>query len=237
VSTSSIALERWFPALAAHNIRVYMLGQAVSILGTWVLDITLNLALWEYTRSPGLLGTLNFVLYMPGLLVTPLFSTRLSAANVRRRTLEVLVGGLLVAVLLALCSATGWLTSSTLIALAVARGVLNGMEQPSRQMLLATSVPLELIGNAVALNTTLYQCARMVGPALAALMYTHAGPTWGFAFSAAAIAAMLASVLRVHPPEAAAAVHPAPAGHRRPAPGAADVVRRARRDPPAQGDG
>jgi predicted MFS family arabinose efflux permease len=199
VSAASIAWERWFPALAERNIRLYVFGQSVSILGTWVLDITLNLVLWERTHSPGLLGTLNFVLNMPGLLVTPLFSAGLSAANARRRTLQVLAGGFTVASILALCSAAGGLSTSGMLALALARGVRNGMEQPSRQMLLATSVRLEHIGSAVALNTTVYQAARMVGPALAALVFTHAGAGWGFAFSAAAIAMMIACVLRVRP--------------------------------------
>lgn len=51
----------WFPALAERNIRLYIAGQAVSVLGTWVLEITLNLQLWELIRSPALLGVLNFL--------------------------------------------------------------------------------------------------------------------------------------------------------------------------------
>ncbi len=195
-----IPWARWFPALGERNVRLYVLGQAVSILGTWVLDIMLNLVLWEGTRSPGLLGTLNFLLYMPGLLITPWFAASLSANNARRRTMGVLIGGLAVAALLTLCSAAGWLSTSVILALAVARGVLNGMEQPARQMLLATSMStLEHIGGAVALNTVVFQVARMAGPALAALMFATIGAAWGFAFSGAAIAVMIACVLRVRP--------------------------------------
>ena len=152
-----IPWARWFPALDERNIRLYMFGQSVSILGTWVLDILLNLVLWQATRSPGLLGLLNFLLYMPGLLITPLFSASLSAHNARRRTMHVLAGGFTIALLLALCAALGWLTAPLILALALARGVLNGMEQPARQMLLASSVSrLEQIGGAVALNTVVF---------------------------------------------------------------------------------
>ena len=206
-----IPWARWFPALDERNIRLYMFGQAVSILGTWVLDILLNLVLWQATRSPGLLGLLNFLLYMPGLLITPLFSASLSAHNARRRTMRVLAGGITVALVLALCAALGWLTAPLILTLALARGVLNGMEQPARQMLLASSVSrLEQIGGAVALNTVVFQVARMVGPALAALMFSSVGAGWGFLFSAAAVAVMIGCVLRVRPgPPVASGAAPA----------------------------
>lgn len=195
-----IPWERWFPALGERNVRVYMLGQSVSILGTWVLDIMLNLVLWEATGAPGLLGLLNFLLYTPGLLITPLFAASLSADNARRRTMGVLSGGFTVALALTLCAASGWLSTPVILALALARGVLNGMEQPARQMLLASSVSrLELIGGAVALNTVVFQVARMTGPTLAALLFASVGATWGFAFSGTAVAVMVGCVLRVRP--------------------------------------
>jgi predicted MFS family arabinose efflux permease len=200
--------QRWFPALAERNVRLYMLGQSVSILGTWVLDILLNLVLWEGTRSPALLGTLNFLLYMPGLVITPWFAAGLSAGNARRRTMGVLVGGLAVAAALAACSAAGRLSAPVILALAVARGVLNGMEQPARQMLLASSVPSPAqIGGAVALNTLVFQIARMSGPAFAALLFATIGAAWGFVFSAAAIGVMMACVVRVQPAATATALH------------------------------
>ncbi|MFT3820859.1 MAG: MFS transporter [Rubrivivax sp.] len=208
-----IPWARWFPALAERNVRLYMLGQSVSILGTWVLDILLNLVLWEGTRSPALLGTLNFLLYMPGLVITPLFAAGLSAANARRRTMGVLAGGLAVAAALAACSAAGRLTVPAIMALAIARGVLNGMEQPARQMLLASSVPSPAhIGGAVALNTLVFQVARMAGPALAALLFAGVGAAWGFAFSALAIVVMMACVLRVRPAAIADPTAGQPAG-------------------------
>ena len=219
-----IPWARWFPALDERNIRLYMFGQSVSILGTWVLDILLNLVLWRATRSPGLLGLLNFLLYMPGLVITPLFSASLSAHNARRRTMRVLAGGLAVALTLALCAALGWLSVPVVLAIALARGVLNGMEQPARQMLLASSVSrLEQIGGAVALNTVVFQVARMVGPALAALLFTSIGAAWGFVFSGAAVAVMIACVLQVRsgPP----IVPPAEAAGRDGLRGALDFVR------------
>ena len=217
----------WFPALVERNVRVYVFGQSVSIMGTWVLDIMLNLVLWGMTRSPALLGLLNFLLYVPGLLITPMFAAGLTQANARRRTLWVLAGGLAVAMALAVFSGLDRLSTTVLLSLAVARGVLNGMEQPARQMLLATSVSHpERIGGAVALNTVVYQVARMTGPALAALIYSTVGAGWGFVFSAAALVVMVGCVLRVR---AEAGAHAAPpAEGRQGLRGALDFVRRDR---------
>lgn len=217
----------WFPALVERNVRVYVFGQSVSIMGTWVLDILLNLVLWGMTRSPALLGLLNFLLYVPGLVITPLFAAGLTQANARRRTLWVLAGGLAVALALALFAGLGRLSTAVLLALAVARGVLNGLEQPARQMLLATSVSHpDRIGGAVALNTVVYQVARMTGPALAALMYSTVGAAWGFAFSAAALVVMIGCVLHVRAEPGAHAAPPVEG--RQGLRGALDFVRRDR---------
>lgn len=219
-----IPWEHWFPALGEANVRLYVFGQAVSIMGTWVMDVMLNLVLWETTRSPGLLGLLNFVLYVPGLVITPLFSALLSAANARRRTLGVLVAGLGVALALTALAALGQLVTPVILGLAVARGVLNGMEQPARQMLLASSVArAEHIGGAVALNTLVFQVARMTGPGLAALLYASVGAPWGFGFAAAALSVMIGCVVAVRPAaqEAVAAPDAGSGGLR----GAIDFVR------------
>jgi len=205
---------RWFPALAEPNVRLYLGGQSVSVLGTWVLDITLNLLAWQLSGSPALLGLLNFLLYGPGVIVTPLFSARLTSANARRLTLWVLGGGLAVATGLALLMAAQALTVPLILAFAVARGMLNGMEVPSRQMLLIDSVEdRALIGSAVALNTVVFQLGRMAGPAVAAVVFARAGAAWGFAFSVLALLIMVGCVLRVSS-VAATPLDPLPAGVR-----------------------
>lgn len=204
----------WFPALAERNIRLYIAGQAVSVLGTWVLEITLNLQLWELTRSPALLGVLNFLLHGPAMVVFPFAASRLTAANAPALTMRVLLTGLALALALAVLVATGRLGVPALLALALLRGLLNGVEIPARQMLLTTSTAGgDQITSAVAMNTMVYQFARMTGPAVAALCFSALGPAWGFAGAALALAFMWACLRRIRPPRREAASPPSHGTH------------------------
>jgi predicted MFS family arabinose efflux permease len=223
--TGASRLGRWFPALAEPDVRLYLGGQALSMMGTWVLDITLNLLVWQLSGSPLLLGVLNFVLYGPGVLVVPLFSGRLTAANARRCTLWVLAAALAVALALAVLTALDRLTIGLLFALALARGVLNGMEVPSRQMLLTSSIRSpERMASAVALNTVVFQLARMLGPALAGVVFATAGPLCAFSLTALGQLCMIACVFRLRGAASPAAAPGAGAG-RGGVRGALDFVR------------
>ncbi|MDO8704401.1 MAG: MFS transporter [Sulfuricaulis sp.] len=194
-AASSAARPPWFPALVEPHVRLYLFGQTVSMLGSWVLDITLSLLVWQLTKSPALLGLLNFLIYVPGIVVTPLFSAQLTAVNARRRTLWVLTAALLVALTLTVLMALNWLTMPVILVLAALRGVLNGMEVPSRQMLLASSVKEpERIASAVALSTVSFHAARMCGPAIAGVFFGTAGALWGFGLAVAALLVMLGCV-------------------------------------------
>jgi len=198
----------WFPALEDRSTRLYLTGQLVSMLGSWVLDITLNLLVWQATRSPTMLGLLNLLLYGPGVLVTPLVSARLGAANARRITLAVLCGAAAVALGLWAAALAGALPLALLLGAAALRGVLAGMEVPSRQLLLMHMVSgAAQLSSAIALNTVAFLLARTLGPGLAAVMFEPLGPAWAFGLAAAATGFMLACVARLPSPAAAAGLH------------------------------
>lgn len=199
-------ISRLFPGLAEPLVRRYFVGQSVSVLGSWIQNITLNLLGWQLTGSPALLGVINFVLFGPSVLVTPLVGPRVQPGNARRLTLFTVSGSLLVSGALALLSAAGAITVPLMVGLALARGVLGALEAPARQVLLTTAVadPTR-IANAVAMNTVAYNAARMIGPAIAAAIFATLGATAGFATTALALAVMLVSVLRL-PIEAGAGI-------------------------------
>ena len=191
------ALGRWFPALAERPVRWYLAGQLVAVHGTFVLDITLNLLAWQLSSSPAVLGTLNFLLYGPGLVVLPMMSWRLHRGNARWRTLAVLYGSITVAVLLWGLQLAGWLTVPIMLVLAAIKGAFNGMEIPPRHMLIASIVEEHhRLPNALAMNTVVFQVARMLGPALAAALFATVGSTWGFFVSGLALSFLAFCVWR-----------------------------------------
>ncbi len=191
-------IARLFPALAEPLVRRYFIGQSVSVLGSWIQNITLNLLCWQLTGSPALLGVINFVLFGPSVLVTPIVGPRVQPGNARRLTLFAVGGSLLVTTALVALSASGAITVALMVGLALAKGLLGALEGPARQVLLTTAVtdPTR-IANAVAMNTVAYNAARMIGPAIAAAVFATLGATAAFAMTALALAVMLASVLRL----------------------------------------
>jgi predicted MFS family arabinose efflux permease len=189
-------IPRLFPALEEPLVRRYFVGQSVSVLGSWIQNITLNLLCWQLTGSPALLGVINFVLFGPSVLVTPLVGPRVQPGNARRLTLFAVGGSLLVTAALVALSASGAITVTLMVALALAKGLLGALEAPARQVLLTTAVTdREHIANAVAMNTVAYNAARMIGPAIAAAVFAALGATAAFAMTALALAVMLVSVL------------------------------------------
>ncbi len=199
-----LSLGRAFPALAEPRMRRYLSAQAASLLGSWVLDITLNLLVWRLTQSPAMLGALNFLIYLPSLVVMPLLSGRLRVDNARRLSLAVLAAAMAVAVGLTLGHALGLLTLPVLLGAALVRGVLGGMEVPSRQMLLMSLThDSARLASAIALNTVVFLLARTLGPALAGLMFEPLGPGAGFVLAALGTAVMWRNVWRLPRPSPA----------------------------------
>jgi len=205
------ALARLFPALAEPPVRRYFLGQSVSVLGVWIQNITLNLLVWEITQSPALLGALNFLLWGPAVVVTPLAGPRTNASNAREIAAWTVSGSLAVSLTLAALNAGQWLNVPLILGLAAARGLFSGLETPARQVLLTTVVAdRSRIANAVAMNAVAYNTARMIGPAIAAAVYATLGASAGLLASAAAFAVMLVA-LRSMPAAPVDAAH-GPAG-------------------------
>lgn len=192
---STSALVRWFPVLAERSIRIYMSGQMASVAGAWILDITLNLLTWRLSESPGTLGVVNFLLFVPAIVITPLLSPRLTQRNARNVTLIALVAGVATAAALAASMYFDLLALPLIFVFAALRGVFNGVEMPARHVLISSLVAdPSRIGSAVAINSMVYQVARMLGPAFGAAIFGAAGAVWGFTAGAAGFAIMLACV-------------------------------------------
>lgn len=183
---------RWFPALTEPAARRYLIGQLASVNGAWVIDITLNLLVWQMTGSPALLGLVNFLLFGPMVLVAPLAGPRLRPDNARRATLFILGGSLATALLLAGLAFGQLLTLGSIAVIAALRGICGGLELPARQVLLAASIVHPgHIGNAVAMNTVVFNVGRMLGPALAAALFAALDAWWGFALGAVTLVFMM----------------------------------------------
>ena len=159
---------RLFRALESRDYRRYFTGQAISLVGDWMTMTTTGWLVYELTHDVRLLGIVVFSQQIPLLIVSPLAGALGDRVNRRKlfcvlQCLCMLHSGSLAALTL-----TGHLTAHVLVALALYRGIVNATEFPTRQTLMVELVGRkENLPNAIALNSTLFNVARLIGPTAA----------------------------------------------------------------------
>jgi len=186
-----------FPALGNPAYRGFFLSQTISLTGTWMQNLALPWLAYTLTGSPFLLGLVGAVQFLPTMLLSAFagaLTDRLVKARVVLATQTILcLGSAVLAVLVFTHSASYPL----LLAVALVMGLANTMDFPARQAMVGELVGRELVMNAVALNSSLFNAARIVGPALAGLVMGTWGIGWCFAINALSFLPALAVVSKL----------------------------------------
>lgn len=151
--------------------------------------------MWQMTHSAPMLGLMNFLLTGP-MMALPLWAgARMHPATVRRDTLRILSCSCVMALALFVAATAHVLNANLLLVAAAILGVIGALELPARQLLLTSSLSRKgILPNAVAMNTLVYNVGRMVGPAVAAVVFSVAGEAAGFAVNVTGLIIMLLSV-------------------------------------------
>jgi MFS family permease len=190
-----------FSALAHRNFRLYILGQGVSIIGTWMQQVAMAWLVYELTGSPLWLGLVGFAGQIPALFLTPLAGSLIDRCERHRLLLLTQCVALVQGFVLAALTLTGLVETWHVICLAFLLGVINAFDQPTRQSFLS-----ELVGkgndlaNAIALNSSVFNGARLVGPALAGLVLAVSGSGVCFLINGLSYLAVLGALLAMQLP-------------------------------------
>ena len=187
---------RMTSSLANHrNYRLFFIGQLVSLTGTWMQDVALPWLVYDETKSPFAVGLLVFFRFVP-FLILGLFSGVLADRLDNRR---LLIATQTISSLLAFVLAGLAFTSSppiwAIYAVAILGGAAVVIEGPSRQSLVFQLVGRDELPNAIALNSSLFNAARAVGPALGGVLIAVVGVGWCFMFNAVSFMAVLITLL------------------------------------------
>jgi MFS family permease len=182
-------------ALAVSNFRRYVSGQALSLIGTWVETVAQGLLVLQLTHSGFLLGLTTAARYAPILLLGPYAGLLVDRFNKRRVLLVTQVGLGGVSLLLGLAVLSGEVRLWQVIILAVVFGTFSAADNPARQAFVSELVGPSLLRNAVILNSTLVNVARVIGPTIAAVVIDAAGIGWCFIINAASFLAVIGSLL------------------------------------------
>jgi MFS family permease len=195
-------------ALGNRNYRVYAAGNFVSLCGTWLQRIAVGWLAWQLTHSGAWLGVVAFTDLFPTVVLSP-FAGTLADRHDRLTVIKVsLCAATIQTTTLAALTFAGAITIGWLLALAFAMGVINAINQPSRLALIPSLVERSDLPAAVAINSTIFNSARFLGPALAGVVIAEGSVALAFALNVACKVAFLAALSRVRlsgpePPPAA----------------------------------
>ncbi|MCL6639051.1 MAG: MFS transporter [Firmicutes bacterium] len=187
-------LYKYVPALAHRNFRLFWTGQLVSLTGTWMQSMAQSWLVLELTGSPFLLGLVGAVQFGPFLLLS-LFAGVLADRLPRRRLLLMTQSTLLLLALgLAVDVHLGLVRYWHVLVFAGLAGIANTFDMAGRQSFYVQLVGKEDLMNAIALNSSVFNAARIVGPAAAGLLTGYAGVAACFFFNALSFLAVLAGL-------------------------------------------
>lgn len=184
-------------ALRHRNFFYFFIGHGVSLIGTWMQQIAVSWLVYRLTHSPYLLGLSAFFNQIPGLLLVSFAGV--IADRFRRRNLLILTQALslLQASFLAFLVLNGRAEVWHLLVLGFSLGVVNTFDIPARQAFLSELVPRKDLGNAIALNSTIFHGARLVGPLVAGAFIAIWSEGVCFAINAGSYVAVLAALLLI----------------------------------------
>ncbi len=186
-------------ALRHRNYRLFFIGQGTSLIGTWLTRFATVWMTYRLTHSGVLLGLVGFFSQAPTSLIAPLAGVLVDRWDRHRTIVVTQIAAMLQSAALALFAFTGWMTVWHLMALGAVQAVINAFDMPARQSFLRQMLddPSDL-PNAIALNSSLVNGARLIGPVFAAELVAFFGEGWCFAIDSASYLAVIASLLMMN---------------------------------------
>lgn len=204
-------------ALSSHNFRLFFIGQGLSLIGTWLARVATAWLVYELVRGEGTtaadharaaaaLAAVGFAGLIPTFVLAPFAGVLVDRVSDRFRLMTITqVFALLQSGALAALTLGGWITVPHIVALSLLQGLINAFDTPARQALVVDMVDRrEDLANAIALNSGMFNSARLVGPAIAGVMLSFVSAGWCFLIDTISYAGVIVALLlmhkRLHPP-------------------------------------
>jgi MFS family permease len=189
-----------FRSLRYRNYRLFFAGQTISLIGTWMQMLAVGWLVYRMTNDPFLLGLLPFLAQLPTFVLMPL--TGVWADRLDRRKTIIVTQSLMMlqAFALAILTIQDVITIPQLAVLGILSGIINAFDIPARQAFVVEMVEDKAdLGNAIALNSSMVNGARLAGPAIAGPLVKAFGEGYCFLANAVSYVAVIAALLAMTP--------------------------------------
>jgi MFS family permease len=183
-------------ALASRNFRLYFIGQCISLIGTWMQQVAMIWLVYRLTGSAYLLGVVGFSTQIPAFFLSPVAGVFVDRWNRHHALLATQSLAMLQATLLVTLTATGIIQIWHVITIGLLFGIITAFDMPLRQAFLTEMVTnRDDLANAIALNSSIFNGARLVGPSLAGFLVAWSGEWLCFLIDALSYLAVLVALL------------------------------------------
>src|SRR6476660_3353661 len=185
-----------FRALSHRNYQLFFAGQTVSLVGTWMTRIATSWLVYRLTGSALLLGVVGFAGQIPSFLLAPFAGVLVDRWNRHRLLVVTQVLALLQSLALAVLALTGLIKIWHVIVLSIFQGLINAFDMPARLAFVVEMVEKrEDLANAIALNSSMVNAARLLGPSIGGIVIAAVGEGWCFMIDAISYVAVIVSLL------------------------------------------
>jgi len=190
-------------ALRHRNFRLFFGGQTISLVGTWMTRVATGWLVYRLTGSALLLGTVSFAGQIPTFLLAPFAGVWVDRLDRRQVLVWTQALSMVQSLTLAALTLSGHITIPRLLALSVMQGCINAFDMPGRQSFMVKMVDDRRdLQNAIAINSSMVNMARLIGPSLAGMLIAVSSEGWCFLVDGISYIAVIASLLamRLHAP-------------------------------------
>jgi MFS family permease len=186
-------------ALRHRNFRLFFGGQTISLIGTWMTRIATAWLVYRLTHSALLLGTVSFAGQIPTFLVAPFAGVWIDRLDRRQVLIWTQTLAMVQSFALAGLTFSGLITIHWILFLSVMQGIINAFDMPGRQSFMVQMVEDRAdLGNAIAINSSMVNVARLIGPSLAGMLIAVTSEAWCFLIDGISYIAVIASLLMMH---------------------------------------
>ncbi len=183
-------------ALQYPNYRLFFGGQIVSLLGSWMTQIATTWLVYRLTNSVFLLGAVAFAGQIPAFLLSPIAGVWVDRLNKHKLLVITQVLAMIQSLMLAVLALTGHINIWQILGLMAFQGLINAFDMPARQAFVIEMIEnKEDLSNAIALNSSMFNIARLLGPSIGGVVIAFVGEGWCFLIDGVSYIAVITSLL------------------------------------------
>ena len=208
--------SRWrttFRALKHRNFQLFFSGQLISLVGTWMQLIAESWLVYRLTGSSVLLGSIGFAGQIPVFLIAPIGGVAADRISRHKLVIATQASAMVLALTYAVLTLSHRITITEIFVLASLLGVVNAFDIPARQAFMVEMVGREDLMNAIALNSSMFNGARIVGPAIAGILIAKIGEGWCFFGNGVSYIAVITGLLLMQIPRSERRAAGSPTAH------------------------